>query len=252
MAVEETVSASMSTVSCGEEKADECRDDVEALRLKLAAIVAILTAGVIGVAIPLAGRKRRLLRTDGIVFVCAKAFAAGVILATGFVHMLHDAQSALTSTCLPASPWRRFPFPGFVAMAAALGTLVLDFVATQFYERKHRDEAANVKATATAVAATSQEEEESGITVVRPVTPEAGAGSSERDPMHIVEMHAHAAGHGHEEGEVSSHVRHVVVSQVTYPLHMFQSVPLKFFKISSFVNLIHSILSSILPLDFNC
>ncbi|KAJ8478213.1 hypothetical protein OPV22_021940 [Ensete ventricosum] len=218
-AFSETVSASMSTASCAGEAADECWDDAAALTLKLVAIVAILVAGVVGVAIPLAGRKRRLLRTDGGVFVCAKAFAAGVILATGFVHMLHDAQSALTSPCLPTSPWRRFPFPGFVAMAAALGTLVLDFAATQFYERKHREEAAGVKAAAAAaVAPTSADEEESGITVVLSVAPDSDAGS-EKDPMHIVGMHAHAAGHrhrhahahAHEEGD---HVRHVVASQI--------------------------------------
>ncbi|CAL9053799.1 unnamed protein product [Musa banksii] len=222
-----SVSASMSTASCAGEAADECRDDAAALTLKLVAIVAILVAGVVGVAIPLAGRKRRLLRTDGGVFICAKAFAAGVILATGFVHMLHDAQSALTSPCLPISPWRRFPFPGFVAMAAALGTLVLDFAATQFYERKHREEAAGVKAAAAAaVAPTSADEEEFGITVVVSVSPDADVGS-EKDPMHIVGMHAHAAahrhshardhGHGHAHAhahEEGDHVRHVVVSQI--------------------------------------
>ncbi|RWV99125.1 hypothetical protein GW17_00037989 [Ensete ventricosum] len=229
VAIEETVSASMSTASCAGEAADECWDDAAALTLKLVAIVAILVAGVVGVAIPLAGRKRRLLRTDGGVFVCAKAFAAGVILATGFVHMLHDAQSALTSPCLPTSPWRRFPFPGFVAMAAALGTLVLDFAATQFYERKHREEAAGVKAAAAAaVAPTSADEEESGITVVLSVAPDSDAGS-EKDPMHIVGMHAHAAGHrhrhahahAHEEGD---HVRHVVASQVVIS-HALNSHP---------------------------
>ncbi|CAL9117414.1 unnamed protein product, partial [Musa textilis] len=227
----ETVSASMSTARCAGEAADECRDDAAALTLKLVAIVAILVAGVAGVAIPLVGRKRRLLRTDGGVFICAKAFAAGVILATGFVHMLHDAQSALTSPCLPSSPWRRFPFPGFVAMAAALGTLVLDFAATQFYERKHREEAAGVKAAAAAaVAPASADEEESGITVILSVAPDSDVGS-EKDPMHIVGMHAHAAahrqshprehGHGHGHGhahahayEEGDHVRHVVVSQI--------------------------------------
>ncbi|WOK97000.1 hypothetical protein Cni_G05708 [Canna indica] len=214
-ALSDTVSASMSTASCDLETSDECRDDAAALRLKMVAIGAIMVAGVAGVSLPLAGRKRRMLRNDGALFVSAKAFAAGVILATGFVHMLHDAQSALTGPCLPASPWRRFPFPGFVAMLAALGTLVLDFAATQFYERKHREETAGVKA---AVAATSTEEDESGITVVLSVPSEA-VGGSDKDAMHIVGMHArhdhdHGHSHAHGEGEVPSHVRHAVVSQI--------------------------------------
>ncbi|KAG1330171.1 zinc transporter 7 [Cocos nucifera] len=239
------MSASMATASCTDDAADECRDDVAALRLKLVAIATILVAGVTGVAIPLVGRKRRFLRTDGGLFVVAKAFAAGVILATGFVHMLHDAQSALTNPCLPESPWRRFPFSGFVAMMAALGTLVVDFVGTQFYERKHRKEAIGVKA-ATAAAVTATTAAEEGITVIS-VSPEPEeAADNVKSPMHIVGMHAHAAahrhshphehgacdgrarresgpGHAHEEedededeggGEVSSHVRHVVVSQI--------------------------------------
>jgi hypothetical protein len=64
--------------------------------------------------------------------------------------MLHDAEQALSSPCLLATPWRRFPVPGFVAMAAALATLVLDFLTTRSYEAKHRDGAARVKAAAAA------------------------------------------------------------------------------------------------------
>jgi solute carrier family 39 (zinc transporter), member 1/2/3 len=63
------------------------------------------------------------------------AFAAGVILATGFAHMLDDATDALTDLCLPESPWRRFPFPGFIAL------LVADFVTTSLYEGKEHDAA---------------------------------------------------------------------------------------------------------------
>ena len=36
----------------------------------------------------LIGKNRRFLQTEGNLFVAAKSFAAGVILATGFVHMV--------------------------------------------------------------------------------------------------------------------------------------------------------------------
>jgi len=225
----ELMAASLSTASCEEEmqKAEGagCRDDAAALRLKEVAMAAILVAGVLGVGLPLAGRKRRPMRTDSAAFVAAKAFAAGVILATGFVHMLHDAQNALSSPCLPAVPWRRFPFPGFVAMAAALATLVLDFLATRFYETKHRDEAARVKAAAAAAlaAASSASASEEDITVVTVVEDERKA------PLLQTHCHGHSHGHGHghshshghelvqvegREGDVSEHVRSVVVSQI--------------------------------------
>jgi len=223
----ELMAASLSTASCEEEmqKAEGagCRDDAAALRLKEVAMAAILVAGVLGVGLPLAGRKRRAMRTDSAAFMAAKAFAAGVILATGFVHMLHDAQNALSSPCLPAVPWRRFPFPGFVAMAAALATLVLDFLATRFYETKHRDEAARVKAAAAAAlaAASSASASEEDITVVTVVEDERKA------PLLQTHCHGHSHGHGHShshghelvqvegrEGDVSEHVRSVVVSQI--------------------------------------
>lgn len=212
------MAASLSAASCADEVAKAegagCRDDATALRLKLVAMAAILVAGVVGVGLPLAGRKRRALRTDGVAFVSAKAFAAGVILATGFVHMLHDAERALSSPCLPTAPWRRFPFPGFVAMAAALATLVLDFLATRFYERKHRADAARVKTDAAAALASDED-----ITVVTVAEDEHKAPLL-RTHSHSHE-HGHAHSHGHElvqpegsEGEVSAHVRSVVVSQI--------------------------------------
>jgi solute carrier family 39 (zinc transporter), member 1/2/3 len=214
----ELMTASLSTASCAGQMAEadwaECRDDAAALRLKAVAMGAILLAGVLGVGLPLAGRKRRALRTDSAAFVAAKAFAAGVILATGFVHMLHDAERSLSSPCLPAAPWREFPFPGFVAMSAALATLVLDFLATSFYESKHRDEAARVKAAAVAALAASSTTDED-ITVVTVDEDERKA------PLLQANCHPHSHAHAHElaqsqgsEGEVSAHVRSVVVSQV--------------------------------------
>ncbi|TVU17064.1 hypothetical protein EJB05_33075 [Eragrostis curvula] len=223
----ELMAASLSTATCADEMAKAegagCQDDAAALQLKAVAMAAILVAGVVGVGLPLAGRKRRALRTDSAAFVAAKAFAAGVILATGFVHMLHDAEHALSSPCLPAAPWRRFPFPGFVAMAAALATLVLDFLATRFYESKHRDEAARVKAAAAAaLAASSATASDEDITVVTVVDFE----DERKAPLLQAHCHPHTHAHDHNhhhahaheligsEGEVSEHVRSVVVSQI--------------------------------------
>ncbi|CAN6336527.1 unnamed protein product [Urochloa humidicola] len=216
------MAASLSTATCAEEMREAegggCRDDAAALRLKGVAMAAILVSGVLGVGLPLAGRKRRALRTDSAAFRAAKAFAAGVILATGFVHMLHDAQHALSSPCLPAAPWRRFPFPGFVAMSAALATLVLDFLATRFYETKHRHEAARVKAAAAATLAAASSASDEDITVVT-----VAEEDERKAPLLQTHCHGHGHSHGHgqdlaqvegREGDVSEHVRSVVVSQI--------------------------------------
>ncbi|CAN6177801.1 unnamed protein product [Urochloa humidicola] len=266
------LAASVSTASCAPSRgeAEECRDEEAALGLKMVAVAAILVSGATGVAIPLLGRRwrARAARAGGVgggggaaapsssspssttgvsvggggLFVLAKAFAAGVILATGFVHVLDDANDALTDPCLPAVPWRRFPFPGFVAMLAALGTLVVDFVGTHLYESKHRggdEEDLQAAAAREEIAAALLED---GALATRGGGDvegrDAGSGNNKEDAMHIVGVHAHAAahrhshahghgacrggasydshhhGHGHGHDEEPSQARHAVVSQV--------------------------------------
>lgn len=231
------VSESMSNTSCHNDhgELDSCRDDHAALILKIVAIASILIAGACGVAIPLVGKKRRLLGTDSNLFVAAKAFAGGVILATGFVHMLPDATSALSDSCLPENPWSKFPFAGFFAMMAALGTLLIEFIGTQYYERKQekQNRIAHVDSVEFASESGIVPEETKGLN-------EKLFGEEDGGAMHIVGMHAHVAhhrhSHSHEQGacagrsRVHSHghtdlhssgvedeesgKRHVVVSQV--------------------------------------
>ncbi|CAN7090885.1 unnamed protein product [Brassica rapa subsp. narinosa] len=222
------MAASSSTILCNASGSDPCRDDSAAFLLKLVAIASILLSGAAGVSVPLIGRNRRFLQTDGSLFVTAKAFAAGVILATGFVHMLAGGTEALKNPCLPEFPWSKFPFPGFFAMVAALITLLVDFMGTQYYERK-------------------QEREDQLQGIVVPLICEGGCndekvfGEEDSGGIHIVGIHAHAAhhrhshphghgscdghskidighghGHGHVHGglELGSGARHVVVSQV--------------------------------------
>nr|AIU92972.1 zinc/iron regulated transporter-like protein 1 [Dendrobium officinale] len=108
-----------------------------ALSLKLAALFSILTAGFIGVYLPSLGKWLPFISPEKNIFFVIKAFAAGVILSTGFIHILPDAFENLTSPCLNPHPWQDFPFAGFFAMVAAIGTLVIDTVATGYYNRIH-------------------------------------------------------------------------------------------------------------------
>ncbi|XP_017240037.1 zinc transporter 4, chloroplastic [Daucus carota subsp. sativus] len=231
------ISESVSTATCGGSggEMDTCRDEKAALFLKMLAIAAILFFGVCGVATPLIGKKRRFLQTDSNLFFAAKAFAAGVILATGFVHMLPDATEALTDECLPTNPWSKFPFSGFFAMMAALITLVVDFVATQYYEKKQEKQIPSLVDSVDIVSGSGAVPVETNENSGKVFGEEVGGG------MHIVGMHAHAAHHSHNHlhgqeacdghmkqqtdshshshshgfgGDVESSIRHVVVSQV--------------------------------------
>ncbi|XP_058754038.1 zinc transporter 8-like [Vicia villosa] len=176
--------------TCDEEDGD--RNKSKALRYKIAALVSIMVASAIGVCIPLLGKVIPALSPEKDIFFVIKAFAAGVILSTGFIHVLPDAFENLTSPCLKEHPWGDFPFTGFVAMCTAMGTLMIDTYATAYFQNQ------NSKKTPTQV-----ENHES--------TPDV-----EREGH--VHVHTHAS-HGHAHGHVSSEpsselLRHRVVSQV--------------------------------------
>ncbi|PUZ37657.1 hypothetical protein GQ55_9G137700 [Panicum hallii var. hallii] len=123
--------------ACANPSADgACHNVPKALRLKLIAIPTILVSSVIGVCLPLFSRYVPALRPDRNLFVIVKAFASGVILATGYMHVLPDSFNNLTSPCLPKKPWGDFSFTAFVAMLAALFTLMVDSLMLTFYNRK--------------------------------------------------------------------------------------------------------------------
>ncbi|XP_059661874.1 zinc transporter 1-like [Cornus florida] len=184
----------------------ECTCDVEtekpsrseSLKYKLAAIASILVAGAIGVSLPLLGRKIEALNPENDIFFMIKAFAAGVILATGFIHILPDAFDNLTSPCLEEKPWGSFPFTGFVAMMSSIGTLMVDSFATSFYKNKHFD-----KSQQGGVVDTERDEEHGGHVHIH---------------THATHDHAHAHAHGSaipsDERGASELIRNRVISQV--------------------------------------
>ncbi|OEL15643.1 Zinc transporter 5 [Dichanthelium oligosanthes] len=127
-----------------EPSTDDGSDKARALTLKIVAIFCILVASSAGCAIPSLGRRFPALRPDTDLFIAVKAFAAGVILATAFVHILPDAFDKLGSPCLVDGPWQKFPFTGLIAMLAAIATLVVDTIATGYFQRAHANKAAAV------------------------------------------------------------------------------------------------------------
>ncbi|KAL1124877.1 hypothetical protein V6Z11_A13G004200 [Gossypium hirsutum] len=122
---------------CEAESKNGCHDKEEAMKLKIIAFVVILLASVIGVSLPLFSRRMPSLGPDRDLFTIVKAFASGVILATGYMHVLPDSFDDLMSDCLPENPWRKFPFTTFVAMLSAIVTLMVDSFAMSVYRKHH-------------------------------------------------------------------------------------------------------------------
>ncbi|XP_030543907.1 zinc transporter 8-like [Rhodamnia argentea] len=173
------------------------RNKREALKYKVGAIVAILLAGAAGVCIPLLGKVVPAVSPDKDVFFLVKAFAAGVILSTGLIHVLPDAFDHLTSPCLDQNPWGKFPFAGFVAMLSAIGTLMVDTYATSYYTRSHFSKARPA----------GDGDEENAA---------AGEDHDGHLHMHTHATHGHAHGSAYQDQELGSSdlLRHRVVSQV--------------------------------------
>ncbi|KAI4314029.1 hypothetical protein L6164_026972 [Bauhinia variegata] len=122
---------------CDQSKYGEgCRDRAKALKFKIIAIGCILITSMIGVCLPLFSRFLPALQPDRDLFVVVKAFASGVILATGYMHVLPDSFDDLRSECLPKDPWHKFPFTTFIAMVAAIFTLMVDSFSISFFRKK--------------------------------------------------------------------------------------------------------------------
>ncbi|XP_078158194.1 zinc transporter 9-like [Carex rostrata] len=84
-----TWTASSTNYECSEE--DSGSNKTEAKKLHIIAIFAILATGTFGCSVPTLGRWFPAISPDKDYFYLVKAFAAGVILATGFIHILPEA-----------------------------------------------------------------------------------------------------------------------------------------------------------------
>ncbi|KAJ4804333.1 zinc transporter [Rhynchospora pubera] len=133
-----SLSLATSPEDCGVETEGTCHNKPKALRLKVIAIATILIASMMGVCLPLVTKSVPALHPDRNLFVVVKAFASGVILATGYMHVLPDSFNDLQSPCLPENPWHKFPFTTFIAMLSAIFTLLVDSLMLTFYNRNKK------------------------------------------------------------------------------------------------------------------
>ncbi|CAI8594460.1 unnamed protein product [Vicia faba] len=124
-----------SECSCENEVQDSNHKVSEALKYKIIAMATVLVSSLIGVCIPIFAKKLSYLNPENDFYFLIKAFAAGVVLATGFIHILPDAFEALSSPCIGEKPWKLFPFSSFVTMVTAIGTLIMEALIMGYKKR---------------------------------------------------------------------------------------------------------------------
>ncbi|KAG0039874.1 high-affinity Zn(2+) transporter zrt1 [Podila clonocystis] len=112
--------------------------------LHIASVFIILAASTAGVFMPVIASKFRSLRISARVLTLGKQFGTGVILATGFIHMLPTAMSNLSSPCL-GKVWSEqyTAFGGLFVLISSLFMHWIEFIAVEHNERRMREAAAS-------------------------------------------------------------------------------------------------------------
>ncbi|CAF4553454.1 unnamed protein product [Rotaria sp. Silwood1] len=108
------------------------------LTLHIISIFVLLIVSFAGASISVASTRVKFLHINPIIINIGKFFGSGVVLATGFIHILPDAMEALSDPCLPDS-WNVYgAYAGLFAMLAVLAMQLIEFLAHQrFRSTKH-------------------------------------------------------------------------------------------------------------------
>ncbi|CAF1221661.1 unnamed protein product [Rotaria magnacalcarata] len=101
------------------------------LTLHIISIFVLLVVSLFGALAAVGSVRVKCLRINPIIISTGKFFGSGVVLATGFVHILPDAIQTLNDSCLPES-WTVYgAYGGLFAMLAALVMQLIEFLAHQ-------------------------------------------------------------------------------------------------------------------------
>lgn len=106
--------------------AHEHGEEAYSLGLHGAAIVIILVASLLGMLIPILGRRVLQYDMGRFVFILGKHFGTGVILSLGFIHLLQEGIANLSAPCLPHT-WLDYPFG---MLFCAVSVLLMHLVET--------------------------------------------------------------------------------------------------------------------------
>ncbi|KAK3936991.1 zinc-regulated transporter 1 [Diplogelasinospora grovesii] len=109
------------------------------LGIRISAIFVILVASSATTLFPVLCARVRWLRIPVPVYLFARYFGAGVIIATAFIHLLDPAYSEIgPATCVGMTDgWSEYSWPPAIAMASAMIIFLLDFGAECWVEQKY-------------------------------------------------------------------------------------------------------------------
>jgi len=136
------MAANDQALDCAAEIAEAGSPD--SLHLRVAAAFIVGAGSALGVFLPLLLQRWRAFSRERTAFFVLKAFGAGVILATGLVHMMPTASDYLTNACLG---WPEFPWTGAVMTLTMVALLMVEHGITATVEARLHAKLRRISAT---------------------------------------------------------------------------------------------------------
>ncbi|KAK9374662.1 Zinc/iron permease [Lipomyces chichibuensis] len=109
------------------------------LGARISAVFVILVVSTFTTVFPVAAARVRMLKMPLHVYLFARYFGAGVIVATAFIHLLDPAYSEIgPQTCVGMTgEWASYSWPPAIALVSIIFIFLLDFSAERYVELKY-------------------------------------------------------------------------------------------------------------------
>ncbi|KXL44720.1 hypothetical protein M433DRAFT_68059 [Acidomyces richmondensis BFW] len=109
------------------------------LGARISALFVILVISTAVTFFPVLATRVRRLKIPLYVYLFARYFGAGVIVATAFIHLLDPAYAEIgPDTCVGQTKgWAEYSWPPAIALTSCIATFLLDFAAERYVEKKY-------------------------------------------------------------------------------------------------------------------
>ncbi|MCJ1475872.1 high-affinity Zn(2+) transporter zrt1 [Lambiella insularis] len=113
------------------------------LGARISALFVILIVSTVATFFPVAARRVRWLKIPLYVYLFARYFGAGVIVATAFIHLLDPAYQEIgPSTCVGMTGnWASYSWPPAIVLTSVVAIFLLDLAAERYVEIKYGEQA---------------------------------------------------------------------------------------------------------------
>jgi zinc transporter 1/2/3 len=113
--------------------------------LQVGGIFIVIFVTMFGIMLPMMGRYSNRFKIPPYGLLLMRAFGTGVVLSTGFIHMLHHAAANLNHPCIPESIRETEGMAGIIALLAVFAIHLLQTVATSRLKKSAEAQGMDVK-----------------------------------------------------------------------------------------------------------